>query len=109
MLLRGSPPDGSARGDADPTKNAATPVIQLFSILCLGFLLGMRHATDPDHVVAVTAIVSREKTLRSSAPIGAIWGLGHTVTLLLVGGAIIVFGIVIPPRVGLAMEFAVAL
>jgi high-affinity nickel-transport protein len=80
-----------------------------FSILFLGFLLGMRHATDPDHVVAVTTIVSRERTLCAAAPIGAMWGLGHTVTILFVGGAIILFGIVIPPRLGLTMELSVAL
>ena len=45
----------------------------LFAIVLLGFLLGMRHATDPDHVVAVTTIVSRERTLLHSAAIGALW------------------------------------
>ena len=84
-------------------------MVSLLSILFLGFFLGMRHATDPDHVVAVTTIVSRERTLRAAAPIGAIWGLGHTLTILVVGGAIILFGIVIPPRLGLTMELSVAL
>lgn len=69
----------------------------------------MRHATDPDHVVAVAAIVTRERSIRSAAPLGAIWGVGHTLTILLVGGAIIVFGVVIPPRVGLTMELSVAI
>src|SRR5262245_26658351 len=68
----------------------------------------MRHATDPDHVVAVTAIVSRERALRAAAPIGIVWGVGHTATILLVGGAIVLFGIVIPPRLGLTMELSVA-
>jgi high-affinity nickel-transport protein len=80
----------------------------VFSILLLGFLLGMRHATDADHVVAVAAIVSRERTLRAAAPIGALWGAGHTATILVVGGAIVVFGIVVPPRLGLTMELSVA-
>ncbi|MDI1450615.1 high-affinity nickel-transport family protein [Polyangium sp. 6x1] len=84
-------------------------MISIFSILLLGFFLGMRHATDPDHVVAVSTIVSRERTLRAAAPLGAIWGLGHTVTILVVGGAIVLFGIVVPPRVGLTMELSVAL
>ncbi len=84
-------------------------MISSLSILLLGFFLGMRHATDADHVVAVTTIVSRERTLRAAASIGAIWGLGHTVTILVVGGAIILFGIVIPPRLGLTMELSVAL
>ena len=79
----------------------------LLSVLLLGFFLGMRHATDADHVVAVTTIVSRARTLRAAAPIGAIWGLGHTATVLLVGGAIIVFDVVVPPRLGLAMELSV--
>lgn len=84
-------------------------MLPFLSILVLGFGLGMRHATDPDHVVAVTAIVSREKALRAAAPVGIVWGIGHTATLLVVGGAIVLFGLVIPPRLGLAMELSAAL
>jgi high-affinity nickel-transport protein len=69
----------------------------------------MRHSTDADHVVAVSTIVSRQGSIRSSAIIGLLWGLGHTLTIFLVGSAIIIFGVVIPPRLGLAMEFSVAL
>lgn len=79
------------------------------AILALGFFLGMRHATDPDHVVAVSTIVARERTLRAAAPVGVLWGVGHTLTIFLVGGAIILFGVVIPPRLGLGMEFSVAI
>lgn len=79
------------------------------TILVIGFFLGMRHATDPDHVIAVSTIVSRERTLSKAALIGAFWGLGHTITIAVVGSAIILFNWVIPPRVGLSMEFAVAL
>ncbi len=57
----------------------------------------MRHATDPDHVVAVATIVSRERSLRAAAPIGIFWGFGHTATLVAVSFAIIAFGVVIPP------------
>jgi ABC-type nickel/cobalt efflux system permease component RcnA len=78
-------------------------------IALLGLLLGMRHATDPDHVVAVTTILSREHRIGAAARIGVIWGLGHTLTVLLVGAAIIIFKIAIPKRLGLAMEFAVAI
>ncbi len=77
--------------------------------ILLGALLGLRHATDADHVVAVTAIVARERKLGRAAWIGALWGVGHTLTLLVVGGAIVAFRLVIPPRVGLGLEFAVAL
>lgn len=78
------------------------------AIALLGLLLGMRHATDPDHVIAVTTILSRERRVVVAARIGVVWGLGHTLTVLLVGAAIIVFKIAIPVRLGLAMEFAVA-
>jgi high-affinity nickel-transport protein len=81
----------------------------LLSILLLGFFLGMRHATDSDHVVAVTTIVSRQRRIGSAALTGVCWGIGHSLTLLLVGGAIILFGVVVPQRLGLSMEFCVAL
>jgi sulfite exporter TauE/SafE len=78
-------------------------------ILGIGFFLGMRHATDPDHVVAVSTILSREKSIARAGWIGILWGVGHTLTILVVGAAIILFGFVIPPRLGLALEFSVAL
>lgn len=78
-------------------------------IALLGFLMGMRHATDPDHVIAVTTIVSRERRFFASSRVGIVWGLGHTIAVLAVGAAIIIFKIAIPIRLGLAMEFAVAL
>lgn len=81
----------------------------ILSILALGFFLGMRHATDPDHVIAVTTIVSRQKNVRQAALIGILWGLGHTITILAVGSAIILFDLVIPPRVGLTMELSVGI
>ena len=83
----------------------------LLGVLTLGFLLGMRHATDPDHVVAVTTIVTQQRSLARAARTGVLWGIGHTTTILLVGGAIIVLKIQlsgIPPRLGLSLEFAVA-
>ncbi len=83
--------------------------ITLVSIIALGFFLGMRHATDPDHVIAVTTIVSRQRNVRYAALIGLLWGLGHTITIFVVGSAIILFGLVIPPRLGLTMELSVGL
>ena len=78
-------------------------------IALLGLLMGMRHATDPDHVIAVTTIVSRERRLTAAGRVGIVWGLGHTMTVLAVGAAIIIVKIAIPARLGLAMEFAVAI
>jgi high-affinity nickel-transport protein len=83
--------------------------LNVVSFLFLGFFLGMRHATDADHVVAIATIVSRERSVAGSALIGAAWGVGHTITVMAVGAAIIVFGVVIPPRLGLSMEFAVGI
>jgi high-affinity nickel-transport protein len=79
------------------------------AILAIGFFLGMRHATDPDHVIAVSTIVSRERSIPKAALIGILWGCGHTLTIAVVGAAIILFGLAIPPRVGLTMEFSVGL
>ena len=84
-------------------------MIGFLSIIALGFFLGMRHATDPDHVIAVTTIVARERKLSKSAWIGVFWGIGHTLTIFVLGAAIILFDLVIPPRIGLSMELSVAL
>jgi hypothetical protein len=79
------------------------------AILAIGFVLGMRHATDPDHVIAVSTIVSRERSIVKAGWIGILWGVGHTVTILVVGAGIILFDLAIPTRVGLTMEFSVGL
>ena len=79
------------------------------AILTIGFFLGMRHATDPDHVIAVSTIVSRERSIAKAGLIGILWGCGHTVTIVAVGAAIILFGLAIPVRAGLTMEFSVGL
>jgi high-affinity nickel-transport protein len=83
-------------------------MIGFLSILAVGFFLGMRHATDPDHVIAVTTIVSNQRNSMRAALIGGFWGIGHTLTIFLVGAGIILFNLVIPVRVGLGMELSVA-
>jgi ABC-type nickel/cobalt efflux system permease component RcnA len=83
-------------------------MIPFLSIIMIGFFLGMRHATDPDHVIAVTTIVSQQRGARRAALVGAFWGLGHTMTIFAVGSAIILFNLVIPTRLGLGMELSVA-
>ncbi len=84
-------------------------MISFLSIIAIGFFLGMRHATDPDHVIAVTTIVSRQNKIGRAALTGLFWGVGHTLTIFVVGTAIILFGVVIPARIGLSMELSVAL
>ena len=81
----------------------------ILPVLWLGFLLGMRHATDPDHVIAVSTIVSQHRSTRGAALIGAVWGLGHSLTIFAIGSGMILLGWVMPTRVGLSLEFGVAL
>lgn len=83
--------------------------MQLLSVLGLGFILGMRHATDTDHVVAVSAIVSKHKNFIPSALVGMLWGIGHSTTVTLVALPIMFFSLVVPPRIGLGLEFLVGL
>jgi high-affinity nickel-transport protein len=87
--------------------------VSVAGLLALGLFLGLRHALDPDHVVAVAAITAHRdrprRALWRAAWLGASWGLGHSLTLFLVGGAILLFDLTIPPRLGLSLELAVAL
>lgn len=81
----------------------------LFTLLGLGFLLGLRHALDADHVAAVSAILARSDSLWRSSLIGACWGLGHTVVLLAAGAVVLGFKVAIPPALSQGFEFAVGL
>ena len=85
----------------------ADRLVPFVSVVLVGLFLGIRHSTDPDHVVAVSTIVTQQGTIGSSASIGLLWGLGHTITIFIVGSGIIVFRMAIPPRLGLSMEFCV--
>jgi ABC-type nickel/cobalt efflux system permease component RcnA len=87
---------------------AQAKLSSLVGNILLGFFLGIRHSTDADHVVAVSTITSQERSVGQGALIGILWGIGHTLTIFVVGSAIILFGLVIPPRIGLSMEFCVA-
>lgn len=79
------------------------------SILLLGFVMGMRHALDADHLAAVAALATKGSGMRASVVRGAAWGLGHTLTLLLVGGAFLLFGTALPAGAAHALEAAVGL
>ena len=82
-------------------------MLDALPVIALGFFLGARHAVDPDHVIAVSTIVSRYRGTGQAALIGLLWGVGHTLTIFLVGAAIILLNVVVTPRIGLAMELAV--
>jgi high-affinity nickel-transport protein len=82
-------------------------VLSIISIVAVGFVLGIRHATDPDHVIAIATIITRQHTIYRAALIGICWGIGHTLTIVSLGVAVIAFELVIPVRVGLSMELSV--
>lgn len=77
--------------------------------LALGVALGVRHATDADHVAAVGTILTRSGSTRRAAIVGITWGLGHSASVLLVGGALVLLRLPMPARVALALEFLAAL
>ena len=81
----------------------------LFSVLGLGLLLGMQHALEADHVAAVSSVVSRKQGLRSISLHGAVWGIGHTLTLLIVGGTCIVLKTQIGDGMAERLELAVGI
>ena len=85
------------------------PEVTIFTALLFGFLLGVKHALDADHIVAVTAIVSQSRSLLRSVLVGLSWGIGHTLTLFAVGFAVLVFKLTIPDGLALSLEFVVGL
>lgn len=81
----------------------------MLSFLVFGFLIGLRHALEPDHVTAVVSLSTQGGTLRDHARNGAWWGVGHALTLLVLAGACVAFGVVIPEHVGQLLEAVVGL
>jgi sulfite exporter TauE/SafE len=85
------------------------PELGLVAALGLGVILGLRHSLDPDHVVAVSTIVSEYRNPMRSFWVGISWGLGHTTTLLLIGIFIVALRLAIPSRLALLIEFSVGM
>ncbi len=81
----------------------------LLSVLGMGLLLGMQHALEADHVAAVSSVVSRRKGLRSISWHGAVWGIGHTLTLLIVAGGCILLKTRLDEKIAERLEFGVGL
>lgn len=81
----------------------------MFSVLLLGLLLGLQHAMEADHLAAVASLTTRGKSLRDAARQGTAWGLGHSLTLLLVGGSVLLIDGVIGEQLSLLLESAVGL
>ena len=81
----------------------------LFAAFGLGLVLGIQHALDPDHLIAVSTIVSEHKNFKWASLIGAFWGLGHTTTLFLVGLPVIGLRVTISKPVPAELEFLVGI
>lgn len=81
----------------------------MLSVLLLGFLLGMRHAVEADHVAAVASLATRTSSLKDAVRLGATWGLGHTLTLFLFGSIVIFSDSVIPDTMAMSLEFVVGI
>src|SRR5258707_12104009 len=81
----------------------------MFGILALGFLLGMQHALEADHVAAVSSIAARRSHVGDIVKHGLTWGLGHTLTLFVFAGAAILLGHAIPEWLAQPLETAVGL
>ena len=84
-----------------------TPEMSAFAILGGGFVIGLRHALDADHLAAVSAIVTDRKSLWTSSIVGGLWGVGHTMSLLFVGSAVIFLKVGISESVEAYLEAAV--
>ncbi|MDQ6596131.1 urease accessory protein UreH [Bacillus salipaludis] len=83
--------------------------VSFLSILALGFVLGIKHAIEPDHVIAVSTIASQSKKLFRSSLAGVFWGIGHTATLLIVGIILLILKGRIPEKWAMSFEFLVGI
>lgn len=81
----------------------------LLTFLSVGFLLGLRHALDADHLAAVSTVLAERPSMRASGLVGFWWGVGHTLTLMLVGAVVLVSGVHIPEPFALLAESGVGL
>lgn len=81
----------------------------MVTLLSLGMIFGLKHATEVDHVVAISTIVSQNRSLLRSVTVGALWGAGHTAALLITGVFVLSLRVAIPERVSTWFEFGVAL
>lgn len=79
----------------------------MFAVLALGFLIGMQHALEADHVAAVTSLVSGDRNVKHMVSHGVVWGLGHTLILMIVGGGAVILGLSLEPTFSEGLELCV--
>lgn len=84
-------------------------VMEIILMLLFGFVAGIKHSIETDHIAAVSTIVARSKKVSSAVFAGSWWGIGHTIALFVLGCAVLLFGIVIPDRIGTSLELLVGI
>lgn len=85
------------------------PETEVLTLLGIGFLLGLRHALDADHLAAVSTVLAERPSLRASGAVGFWWGIGHTLTLMIVGAIVMAWGIRIPEPLAVVAEYGVGM
>lgn len=98
-----------SRWHAASSGQASLASMGVLAVLFFGLVLGMKHATEVDHVIAVSNIVSEHRKLAKVALVGGLWGIGHTLTLVLVGFVVLTLGVSIPERIAQSLELCVGL
>ncbi len=83
--------------------------LQFLALLGFGFVLGLKHALDADHLAAISTLIARTKNIRISSFLGALWGIGHTTTLLVVGIAVLLLKVSIPQKMAISFELLVGM
>ncbi|HYE64067.1 MAG TPA: hypothetical protein VD966_00710, partial [Pyrinomonadaceae bacterium] len=96
-------------GQASAVEEASPVSLGAVAVLGLGFVFGLKHATEVDHVVAVSTIVSEYRSISRAALVGGLWGVGHTASLIGVGAVVLALRVSIPERITGWLEFCVAL
>lgn len=96
-------------GGATAEGGPAFASLGVLAVLGLGLVFGLKHATEVDHIVAVSTIVSEHRNLWRSALVGGLWGVGHTASLVIVGTIVLALRVAVPERVANWLEFGVAL
>jgi sulfite exporter TauE/SafE len=81
----------------------------LYMVMLLGFILGMKHALEPDHIIALSTIASRSKSLWRSSLTGVFWGIGHTATLFVIGLLLIILKLELSLKLSMSLEFLVGI
>ena len=87
----------------------AMPAVSVNSLVALGFVLGLRHALDADHLAAISTIVTERRSLLSSLVVGASWGFGHTLSLLIAGVGVLLLRFQLTDRMAHVFETGVGI